>query len=138
LRALFGRQGFHEGGKVLSHGGIWLLMTCTVSFRPKYGTRPVFYIFVFSNDFITQKRVFLAVNASLHWFYNVSCLFLSFLLIISGIQLFIDRSVGRYWLPAYITLRVVDAVLVVFLRHWRKICTIFQPMGSKGRYLLTN
>ncbi len=31
-----------------------------------------------------------------------------------------------------IALRMVGAVLVVFLRRWRKICTILQPMGSKG------
>jgi hypothetical protein len=49
------------------------------------------------------------------------------------------------WLAACIALRVVGVVLVVFLRRWRKICTILQPMGSKGRYpeemsktLLTN
>jgi hypothetical protein len=30
---------------------------------------------------------------------------------------------------------VIGAVLVVFLWRWRKICTILQPMGSKGRYL---
>jgi hypothetical protein len=29
----------------------------------------------------------------------------------------------------------VGTVFVVFLRHWRKICTIRQSMGSKGRYL---
>jgi hypothetical protein len=38
-------------------------------------------------------------------------------------------------LAACIALRVVGAVLVVFLRRWRKICTILQKMGSKGRYL---
>jgi hypothetical protein len=38
------------------------------------------------------------------------------------------------WLAACIALRVVGggAVMVVFLRRWRKICTILQPMGSKG------
>ncbi len=39
------------------------------------------------------------------------------------------------WLDAGIALRVVGAVLVVFLRRWRKICTILQPTGSKDRYL---
>ncbi len=39
------------------------------------------------------------------------------------------------WLAACIALRVVSAVLVVFFRHWCKICTILQPMGNKGRYL---
>jgi hypothetical protein len=29
----------------------------------------------------------------------------------------------------------IVAVLVVFLRRWRKICTILQLMGSKRRYL---
>jgi hypothetical protein len=39
------------------------------------------------------------------------------------------------WLTACIALRVVDAVLIVFLRRWRKICTILQPKGgSKSRY----
>ncbi len=57
----------------------------------------------------------------------VSCLFLSFLLITSGVQMFIDKV---DWVTAWCALRVVGAVLVVFLR--RKICTIHQPMGSKG------
>ncbi len=39
------------------------------------------------------------------------------------------------WPAACIALRVVGAVLVVFLQRWRKICTILQPMGIKGRYL---
>jgi hypothetical protein len=43
-----------------------------------------------------------------------------------------------------IAVRVVGAVLVVFLRHWRKICTIFQPMEARAareeiyQTLLTN
>ncbi len=37
------------------------------------------------------------------------------------------------WLYACIALRVVGAVLVVFLRRWRKICTILlQPIGKQG------
>jgi hypothetical protein len=32
------------------------------------------------------------------------------------------------WLDACIALRVVGAVFVVFLPHWRKICTIRQRM----------
>jgi hypothetical protein len=36
------------------------------------------------------------------------------------------------WLAACIALRVVDAVLVDFFWRWREICTILQPMGSKG------
>jgi hypothetical protein len=39
------------------------------------------------------------------------------------------------WLAACIALRIVGAVLVVVLWRWRKICTIRQPMGNKGRYL---
>ncbi len=40
------------------------------------------------------------------------------------------------WLAASSALRViVGAVLVVFLRLLRTICTILQPMGSMGRYL---
>jgi hypothetical protein len=38
------------------------------------------------------------------------------------------------WLDSCLAITVVGVVLVVFLQHWRKICTI-QPMGSKGRYL---
>ncbi len=30
---------------------------------------------------------------------------------------------------------MVGTVLVVFLQRWRKICTVLQPMGNKGRYL---
>jgi hypothetical protein len=37
------------------------------------------------------------------------------------------------WLAACIALRVVGTVLVIFLRFWRKTCTILQPMGSKGQ-----
>ncbi len=36
------------------------------------------------------------------------------------------------WLAACIALRVVGAVLVIFLRRWRTICTVLQPMGSMG------
>ncbi len=32
-------------------------------------------------------------------------------------------------------LAACTAALVVFLRRWRKIWTIFQPLGRKGRYL---
>jgi hypothetical protein len=39
------------------------------------------------------------------------------------------------WLDAGIAPRVVGAVFVAILRRCRKICTILQPMGSKGRYL---
>jgi hypothetical protein len=39
------------------------------------------------------------------------------------------------WLDACIVLGVVGAVLDVFLCRWCKICTILQPLGSKGRYL---
>jgi hypothetical protein len=56
------------------------------------------------------KSVFLAVNASLRWFNNVSCLFLSFMLITTGVYLCIDKS-GLACVC--IALRVVGAVL-----HW--------------------
>jgi hypothetical protein len=36
------------------------------------------------------------------------------------------------WLPACIALRVAGDVLVAFLRRWRKICTILQPIGKQG------
>ncbi len=39
------------------------------------------------------------------------------------------------WIAACIALRVVGAVLIIFLRRWRTICRVLQPMGSKGRYL---
>jgi hypothetical protein len=39
------------------------------------------------------------------------------------------------WLAACIALREVGTVFVVFLLRWRKICTVRQPMGSKGQYL---
>ncbi len=61
--------------------------------------------------------------------FNVSCLFLSFSLIISGVKLILIKV---DWLAACIALRVVGAVLVVFLLRWRKIYTILQPMSSKG------
>ncbi len=35
------------------------------------------------------------------------------------------------WLAACIALRVVGAVLVVFLRRWRKICTILPSANGK-------
>jgi hypothetical protein len=36
------------------------------------------------------------------------------------------------WLAACIALRVVGAVLVVYLRHWRKICTILQQWEASA------
>ncbi len=35
------------------------------------------------------------------------------------------------WFAACIALRVVGAVIVVFLRRWRKIFRVLQPVGSK-------
>ncbi len=37
------------------------------------------------------------------------------------------------WLAACIAVRVVGAVFVIYLRHWRTICLFLQQ--SKGRYL---
>ncbi len=55
----------------------------------------------------------------------------------SKLQVEYNRSLIKVeWLAACITLRVVGAVLVVFFRRWRKICTIRQPMGSKGQPLM--
>jgi hypothetical protein len=34
------------------------------------------------------------------------------------------------WLGACIALRLVGAVFVIFLRRWRTVCTVLQPMGS--------
>ncbi len=67
---------------------------------------------------------------SLCWLSKVNCLFLSFPQVEYNCEL-----VKVDWLAASIALRVVGAVLFIFLRHWRKICMILQPMGSKGRYL---
>ncbi len=39
------------------------------------------------------------------------------------------------WFAAFVALRVVGAVLVVLLQCGCKICTILQPVGSKGQYL---
>jgi hypothetical protein len=39
------------------------------------------------------------------------------------------------WLAACIALRLVGAVIVIFQRRWRTICTVLRPMGRKGRYL---
>jgi hypothetical protein len=71
--------------------------------------------------FFNAKSLFIAVNSSLHWRNNVSCLFLSFLLITSGYNCSLIKV---DWLDAHSALRVVGAVLVVFLWLWRKICTI--------------
>jgi hypothetical protein len=54
---------------------------------------------------------------------------------LKGLSHEMDKWTKVDWLAACIALRVVGAVLVVFRRRWRKICTILQPMGSKVRYL---
>jgi hypothetical protein len=41
----------------------------------------------------------------------------------------------RGQLAACIALRVVGAVFVIVFRRWRTNCTVFQPVGSTGRYL---
>jgi hypothetical protein len=94
-------------------------MTCIVSFRPKQRTG-LFLNFLGDPMILKRKnskKFIFAVNASLRWIKMLAAYFLSFLLIT-------DKA-----------LRVVVAVLVIFLRRWRKICTIFLPMGSKSRYL---
>ncbi len=58
--------------------------------------------------FYIAKNAFLAVYASLRWLNNVNCLFMSFLLITSGVQFCIDKE---DWLAACISLRVDGAVL---------------------------
>jgi hypothetical protein len=40
------------------------------------------------------------------------------------------------WLAACFALRVIGALLVFSYIIKVKICTIFQPMGSKGRYVI--
>ncbi len=49
----------------------------------------VFFKF-FGAPMILMQKVYCC--ASLRWFNNLSCLFLSFLLITSGVQLFLDKS----------------------------------------------
>ncbi len=65
----------------MSHKMDLALKTCMVSFRKK----PFFLFFKCSNDFFNTKSVFLEVIASLRWPNDVSCLFLSFPLITSGV-----------------------------------------------------
>ncbi len=98
-------------------------MTCISSFRPKQRSGPFFQVFRRSINFLYCKTVFHVVNASLRWLYNVSCLFLSFLLITSGVQLCIDES------------GLACCLYCTKNSYWRKIYTILQPMGRKGRYL---
>jgi hypothetical protein len=59
----------------------------------------------------------------------LAALFLTFLL--SGV-LYDCSLIKVNRLAACITLSVVGAALAVILWRWRKICTILQPMGSKG------
>jgi hypothetical protein len=63
------------------------------------------------------------------------------LIFVLSVKFFIVRCAGFLnfsfvkevdWLAAGIALRVVGAVLVIFLRRWHKIFTILQPMGRKG------
>ncbi len=83
-------------------------------------------------NFLGAKSVFLAANAS-----YVGLIMLVAYICHSSTVI----TIGVYgscslikvdWLAACIALTVVGAVLVVFLRRWRKICTILQLMGSKG------
>jgi hypothetical protein len=90
----------------------------------------------FDSIFLDVFWIYRAINiflASLNWLNNVSCLFLSFQLITSGVYLCIEKQVD--WLAAGMALRVVGTVFVIFLRCWRTICTVVQPMESKGRCL---
>jgi hypothetical protein len=84
-----------------------------------------------------HTKIFLPVNASLHWLNNVSCLVLSFLQITPGVYFcIVFFKVVR--LAACVALRVVGAVFVILLRRWRTIYINVhspQPMGSKRRYL---
>ncbi len=66
-----------------------------------------------------------------YWLIDVSCIFLSFPLITSGVYgncvvIKVD------WLAACIALRVVGTVIVIFLQLWHTIYTVLQSMGSKG------
>ncbi len=92
-------------------------MTKIYSPGPNYGTRLGFKFFRGSDDFIMLKFIFCVLMPVFLGLIMKAAYFLSFLL------------------DACIALRVVGAVLVVFLRRWRNICTILQLMGSKGRYL---
>jgi hypothetical protein len=94
---------------------------------PTKGNGWIFFCF-FGAPMILMQKVYCC--ASLRWLNNVSCLFLSFLLITSGVKSFIDKS----WLAwcLYCTEKSswrCIGPLVAFLRHCRKIFTILQPMG---------
>ena len=65
----------------------------------------------------------------------VSCLFLSFLLITSGVYLFIDKSGLACWLYCTKSSWRCIGCLPPALAYNLQKCTILQPMGSKGRYL---
>ncbi len=85
----------------------------------------VFKFFRGPDDFIVQK------------FYLLRAMPVCVCLIMLAVYYFIpaNRSLTKLdWLDACIALRVVGAVLAVFLQRWHKICTILLPMGSKGRY----
>ncbi len=86
--------------------------------------RPVFFCQM-SLYIYRAINIFLPVNANLHWLSNVSCL-----VEYNSLLIKVD-----FLIAACIALRAVGAVFVIFLRRWRSICTVLQPMGSKGRYL---
>ncbi len=91
----------------------------------------IFKFFRCSNDFITQTVFF----SRLMWVY-VDLIMLAGILPFQLSQVEYNCSLIKLdWLAACISLRVIGAVFVVFLRHWRKIWTILQPMESKDRYL---
>jgi hypothetical protein len=87
---------------------IWLLMTCMAGFKPKRRTGP-FLNFLGSPTIFIAKSVFLSVNASLRWLNNGSCIFLSFLLIRSGVP-YNCVLIKVDWLAACIALRIVGVV----------------------------
>ncbi len=75
--------------------------------------------------FYIAKSVFLPVNASLRWLNNVSCLFLSFMLITSGVYLCIAAcSTMSSWLCFYC---FPPGGLA------KKICRILQPREARTR-----
>jgi hypothetical protein len=78
--------------------------------------RAWFLIFLRCPSESTEPFTYFLVNTSLHWLNNVSCLFLSFPLITSG--LYCNCAlIKEDWLAACVALGVVRAELVVFL--WR-------------------
>jgi hypothetical protein len=80
-------------------------------------------------------NIFLPVYVSSQWLNHFICLFFSFLLSTSGVWLFIDKSGLACCLDFTQSGWRCIGHFCPAERHWRTICTVLQPMGSKCRYL---